>query len=397
MKYIFFILSILASLAMYSQEIINEHRFLEISLSLLDQQASSSIEEIDLPWVESIQLRTETRDMDFGKQEYTLRVSPNTISKRNAQKQYIKSMQQGMDWDKEKVKQEQIQQVYEDWLSLYLIDKQLNLHEEMQQILVDKKTIINEQLNAYTADYQRIIKMTTAVNDEKIKVIKLESQKKDITSDYNLANSQFDFSQLISVDNLASRVMIAEYQNNRISDQKREFEEKILLSEINLEETENKQIFDFAQIKYQGPNNNPLNEKISFGLGFQLSNSSKSKIKLKELQWKLDQLKNETDFDRIRKKAKVEYIKAKLLTHLEVYEQSRDIQEKERMELKSILQVAMQQEGFNPLDLLDIEVRQLNNQYALLTQEQNIYTLYLDYLKDCNLLYQNKFSQYLLK
>ncbi|MGB0932240.1 MAG: TolC family protein, partial [Chitinophagales bacterium] len=161
-----------------------------------------------------------------------------------------------------------------------------------------------------------------------------------------------------------------------------------------------RQIVDFMQVRYRGPHDDNLNEKMAVGLGLQFPNSGNQKLKMAELQLEQQELQREQERKETELQKETTEVHNRLLLQLEAYSFYQKTSVQERQELQNIGSLIAQREGFNPLLLLDIEERHLETQLKSLKKREVILYGFLEYLEESGKMCMNEneeFVNYLLK
>lgn len=379
-----------------SQSVIDGPSFISKCMAETQSIHSNKDGTISLPWIEDIQLRTETRDFDIARQEYTLRFTPASRARRQAQKEYYKNLVQSPNFDQAKLNETLIEQAYYDWITLYLLEEQIQTLQKKQTILKDKKSLLDYYSSTYAVDPQKIIKSITSQNDLEINLRKLKNTYADLKSKHGILENQLDFSTLLNTSQITTKLGLSEINKQDITALKNEYELALIQKEINLEKSENSQLLDFAQLKYQGPYTNPYQEKISIGLGLQFPNSGKQTLKIKELELKASEITADIQMNRNSQKSELLAIKTQLYRALDQYDYIEKVHQEERKELKVIADQISKKEGYNPMTLLEIEERHLTNLYYHIAKKEEIFRLYLEYLSVNGLLTGPTFCSFLM-
>ena len=123
---------------------ISSEEFLFQDLLAKDQGLEVYGDALKLPWIEAYDLRTETRNFDLDQQEFTVRLTPNSIKKRKAQQALGRHLTQVPNFRMEEERCRIVQSRYEDWLNLYLLEQEETLLIEEMALLEDKETGIKQ-------------------------------------------------------------------------------------------------------------------------------------------------------------------------------------------------------------------------------------------------------------
>ena len=205
-------------------------------------------------------------------------------------------------------------------------------------------------------------------------------------------------SQIISIKNLASQ-----FENFRssgqpnIDDLEHIFEMEKINAEIELEKAEERRIFDYIQLRYNGPHSDLLKEKIALGIGIEFPHSSDQKLRLEELR--VEQLILEQEMSQQQKLDSLEmaenFKELKYLLDQWLYQEKliRKINDDVSIFNQSQLDIAS-----NPPELILYHKKQLVDiQIDHLELENDIYDKYLDILEKTLILSEPTFLSYILE
>lgn len=366
-------------------------------LAMPEQTSTSTVDLSDpkFPLIEEYVFRTETRDLDFEQQEYTFRLSPSTPKIRKAQKELYEHINQGVPLDEEKLFCDQIQWVYRDWLSLYTINQNKNIIKDWESLLSDKRKVYDKLANSLDFDFEKLVRLEIAKSEIQIIKDEIEIDEQIIRKKYGIENAELDFTDFVSSDQIGIRLNELSNSNLAPIDEKAAYELESIARELALEEAEKKQYFDFAQVKYVGPHEDPFRERFSIGVGIKLPTSGNQKIKIRELEMKQNEIQKELNLDQEQQELKQKLATEKLQIRLQKFELYQSTIQKERSQLKNISALVSQKQGFNPLPIIEIEERYIKNQLKLLDKQTDLISSYLLFLEDSQLLCTAPFKNYL--
>ena len=97
----------------------------------------SSAEEYKLPWIEELNVRSETRDWKLREQSYSLRLRPVSIRERRASSNLYNSWQQELAYLKLDKVYDQVADIHEEWVDQDFISRQIKLNKKIVDILSD--------------------------------------------------------------------------------------------------------------------------------------------------------------------------------------------------------------------------------------------------------------------
>lgn len=365
-----------------SQQTINAEQFFALGLSGYQEAEGVAREKVNFPWIDKYEFRTETHDFDTGKQEYTFRLAPSTAKIRKAQKAYYEEMLNAPDIEAREIYSDLILTLHLDWLSLYILNETQSALDELAVVLNDKKTVYERLAGTYEFDLEKLVKIQTEINDFDISLNKLSLERDYLLNKYGINNQNLDFGDFITVEDVAEYLDDNVFSADRsgLVDLKTEHEKQLLLREIELEASEKKRFVDFFQVRYSGPQSDPLQERVSVGMGFQLSTSGSKKLKMQELQIEQEELKLKAARKMQEKKEELLTLENKLKRDLQAYYHFQETVQEERAQLQNLGRKISQKEGASPILLLDIEERYISMKIKSLNKMEDLIKDYLKYL-----------------
>lgn len=380
-----------------AQQTIDAEQFFARGLSTFKTIEKTTREEVNFPWIDKYDFRTETRDFDWDEQEYTCRLSPSTAKIRSAQKAYYEAMANAPDFDGQEMYCDHIFSLHQDWLSLFIINEKISAINELAVILNDKQTIYERMAGTYDLDVQELVKLQTEKSELKIDINKLELEREYLLNKYNLQNQEIDFGGFITMEILSEYLESNPFSlsESEIVDLETTYEKQLLTREIELESSEKKQLIDFVQLKYNGPHSDLLQERLSVGLGFQLSNSGSQKLKMQELQIEQEELDRKSERNRQEKQTELMVLENQLQSDMQAFSHFQSIMQEERTQLQQLGRKVAQKEGSSPLFLLEIEERHLSMKIKSLDKREDLLQDYLKYLQASDDMCQADFVNYL--
>ena len=380
-----------------SQQAIDATQFFARGLSTDSLPEKSAKEEINFPWIDEYEFRTETRDFDLGKQEYTVRLSPSTGRIRKAQRAFYETISDAPDFEAQEIYCDKVLSLHLDWLLLFILQENKVSLNELTVILNDKQTIYEKMMGSYELNPEKWMKLQTEKSDLDISKNKLDLEWEYLLNKYQLQNQEINFDNFITIETLSQNLneTLPSLAATEALDQKGIYEQQLLAKEIELESSEDKQLVDFVQVKYNGPHTDAWEERLSIGLGFQLSNSGNKKIKLQELQLEQEELNRKLVRAQQEKQEKLIDRRNKLQSDLQAYFHFQKTIKEERSQLQTLSSRMAQKAGTSPLLLLDIEERHLLLQIKALNKKEALLKDYLRYVHQSDQMCPANFVNYL--
>jgi len=163
--------------------------------------------------------------------------------------------------------------------------------------------------------------------------------------------------------------------------------------EVNLEQAKKGQILDFVQINYRGPHTDAVKERFSIGAAFNLNNSGSRKLKIEELNLQKQRLAAEMLQDQSILADGLASIQLNIQKDIAFYNYFTEVVGKERKYLNDLVDQLLNKSDFNPLHILNIKERQLQNETEKLKLTRDLFEQYLEFLykseRICSELAQN--------
>lgn len=393
--FIFFLL--LPSICL-AQQTINAEQFFALGLSGLEQVAKPNGRKVRFPWIDQYEFRTETRDFDLDKQEYTFRVSPSTAKIRKAQKAFYEELKNAPALEEQEIYCDLLLSLHIDWLSLFMLNEHKSVWHERAVILQDKQTLYDKMGGTDDFDPEKLVKLQTEKSDIEIELNKIELEWDYLLNQYSMQDQEIDFGDFTTVEAISAyltNTILPAKDESGFVDSETAYKKQLLIKEIELESSENKQLIDFVQLKYNGPHSDDWQERLSIGLGFQLSKSGSQKLKMQELQIEQEELNRQAERLIQEKQEKLNTLENKLQSDMQAFFHFQKTMQEERTQLQDLSSKISQKEGTSPLLLLDIEERHLSMTIKLLNKKEDLLRDYLKYLHQSGKMCQADVVNYL--
>ncbi len=382
----------------FSQETINAEAFFSRGLSEFESSVETTENDVNFPWIEEYQLRTETDEFDLDRQEYTIRLSPSTSKIRKAQKALYDELNNAPDVDGQEIYCDKVLSLHLDWLKIFILNENKTVLDQLAIVLKDKQTIYERMIGSFEFDPEKLLKLQIEKSDLAIDLNEVNTERAYFSKKYNLQNEEIDFGNFTTIEaiskSLANTNLLVQNESEPI-DLEMEHEKQLLIKEMALETSESKKFLDFVQLKYSGPHDDLLRERISLGFGFALSNSGNTKLKMQELKIKQDELLQKSKRDIQERQETVKTLEGKLESDIQAFLHFQKTMKEERIQLKNLSSKISKKEGTSPLFLLDMEERHLSMKIKSLNKKEDLIDDYLKYLHRSNKMCQTDFVNYL--
>jgi len=370
--------------------------FFQQTLAAMHQAEILTLDPVKFPWIEEIDLRTETREFDLDQQEITLRLSPSTPRLRKAQSAMEQHYASIPDEEGADLYGDYLLNLYGDWLSLYFLDKQISILDSLEDILSDRQQILERQVGVLEVDLDELVDLEIDINDLKQKEFELEGEQRQLLNRYELKKESIRYDDLISLEQMNFQLQGVSLRSSAVqSDPKLDWEKAGIEKEINLERAERRKVFDFLQLRYRGPSEDVFREKYAIGLGFTFDNSGSRRLKLSRLMYEKRLLDTETQVDAEKMTSRVNAMMEEFQRALEEVEHFFNLKIEERKHLEELSTLIRSQMGFDPLLVLKINEHNLQEELKSLEYMEDLYFDYLEILVANGLISQLPFKNHL--
>jgi len=356
----------------------------DIVAKVYEQNTESMADTYKLPWIEELNVRSETRDWKLRKQSYSLRLRPVSLGERRASSQLYNSWQQELVYLKLDEVYDQVADIHELWIDQDFISRQIELKKQIVALLSDVEKVNTKQslidankLSLLLAVKSRIAKINNGIIlDQKRRDDKLRAISGQVQGDYILEADSIDVKGYIQSAKESLLATNRPYISN--SDM---LDLQVLRNEMELEKAENNRVLDFVSLEYRGPHDNYLEERLSLGMSFNLPffngnqlSIAKIKVEQEQEQYKIEKVKQES-------LAKLTEIKKSIFSNVYEYDSYNKLYSKIEAENLQLISNMERQAIINPSIKLNHRIQVIENKLSLLKIQESIVKNYLEYLK----------------
>jgi len=356
----------------------------EIVAKVYEQNTEFTADAYKLPWIEELNVRSETRDWKLRKQSYSLRLRPVSLGERRASSQLYNSWQQELVYLKLDEVYDQVADIHELWIDQDFISRQIELKKQIVALLSDvqkvnaKQSLIDaNKLPLLMAVKSRIAKINNGiVLDQKRRYDKLRAISEQAQGDYILEADSIDVKEYIQSAKESLLATNRPYISN--SDM---LDLQVLRNEMELEKAENNRVLDFVSLEYRGPHDKYLEERVSLGMSFNLPffngnqlSIAKIKVEQEQEQYKIEKVKQES-------LAKLTKIKESISSNVYEYDSYNKLYSEIEAENLQLISNMERQAIINPSVKLNHRIQVIENKLSLLKIQESIVKNYLEYLR----------------
>jgi hypothetical protein len=356
----------------------------EIVAKVYEQNTEFTADAYKLPWIEELNVRSETRDWKLRKQSYSLRLRPVSLGERRASSQLYNSWQQELVYLKLDEVYDQVADIHELWIDQDFISRQIELKKQILALLSDvekvnaKQSLIDaNKLPLLMAVKSRIAKINNGIIlDQKRRYDKLRAISEQAQGDYILEADSIDVKEYIQSAKESLLATNRPYISN--SDM---LDLQVLRNEMELEKAENNRVLDFVSLEYRGPHDKYLEERVSLGMSFNLPffngnqlSIAKIKVEQEQEQYKIEKVKQES-------LAKLTKIKESISSNVYEYDSYNKLYSEIEAENLQLISNMERQAIINPSVKLNHRIQVIENKLSLLKIQESIVKNYLEYLR----------------
>jgi len=356
----------------------------DIVAKVYEQNTESTADTYKLPWIEELNVRSETRDWKLRKQSYSLRLRPVSLGERRASSQLYNSWQQELVYLKLDEVYDQVADIHELWIDQDFISRQIELKKQILALLSDvekvnaKQSLIDaNKLPLLMAVKSRIAKINNGIIlDQKRRYDKLRAISEQAQGDYILEADSIDVKEYIQSAKESLLATNRPYISN--SDM---LDLQVLRNEMEFEKAENNRVLDFVSLEYRGPHDKYLEERVSLGMSFNLPffngnqlSIAKIKVEQEQEQYKIEKVKQES-------LAKLTKIKESISSNVYEYDSYNKLYSEIEAENLQLISNMERQAIINPSVKLNHRIQVIENKLSLLKIQESIVKNYLEYLR----------------
>lgn len=355
----------------------------------------------DLPYIEEVEFRTQTNDLDISEQEYAFRFRLNSPNQRKRQQSlYSQSMQQ-LEIEQQVYLDEALKDRYDLLIkSIYYINRKKILTEE-KIILNDQLSILRRSSDFSNFDITDLISIEEDLHDNERALLELQNEKEQVDQLVAVwmgrsVAEPIKETQVVSVrqiEQFLSTWQLDTLQNHLyLLEQEAQVEKT--QEEYLLEKAESNNLFDFFQFQYGGRNAENFRESFGLGMSIRLPFKGSSKLSLAKL--KIEELEEIQRYERIEAalqreiQASVHELKSSLDQYALIEQQLQDNQASFALEQYS------QVNGASPLLLLKIKAQIQKKEGLKRSFEQKILSQFIELLHRSGKLSEAPLRNYLL-
>lgn len=354
-----------------------------------------------LPLVNNVEFRSETRDLLFSRQEYSIRVKPNSLRAILAKKKIYTSKINEVEIQGRIRFNEELEDRYNLLIDYLFNEKLTQAYQSRKVQLQDKLAILAHSIYEASFDVRDVIDAEEDLFDTEVVLSNLAGVKKYQNAILQLMVSErvddvfLKSSDLVTPHQILATTIDEKALLNNLEIQIRQSKLETIAGEMSLDVAKSKKILDFVQAKYGGKNSDLFDENFAIGVGINLPFFGNTREKRSEHYF--NKLRTESEILALKNTQEKEVSSAEedFRRTASKYKTFKD--QAANSSVTSLLNTYKKIEGVSPLILLKLKISEHNRKIDILKLERVLYEEYIKILARKNVLFQTPFINYLSK
>ncbi len=353
----------------------------------------------NLPFLKSVQFRTESRDLRLKRQEYALRVKPNSLWARSNQKKIYQRRIEEIQIQNKINFNKTLKERYLQVVKYIFNDKLIGLYRDRKMHIEDKLRILSQSIYDTNFDVKDLIETEEELLSTQLKLSNLEEIKLNQQfflkeeGSFKNGNVEFKLEDLIGAKQICENA-IDDPQDIEVLDVTlQKLKLSTLESEMKFDVASTKQLLDYVQAKYGGKNSFLFDENFSISVGINLPFFGNKRAN--KGSYYLERLSREGKLNESVLDAKRDERMAFDVFKIAISNYESIMAQMEKSSVVSLLEVYKNMEGVSPLILLKLRMLQHKKQIEAHKVENNLYVKYIEALASKEVLFQKPLLNYL--
>jgi hypothetical protein len=353
-----------------------------------------------LPLLKSVELRSETRDMLLERQEYSLRIKPNSLWARSFQKKVYDNKMKAFSLKTQKALNEEIEKRYLLLIDYFFIKKEIALQKAKKTELQDILFVLKQQQDQLNFDIKDYLNAQNDLLENNLRLTQLNQEIASSSLELQKRmgkqeNFEINFKDLINPESVLQIKIKDTTFSDHIGLKIKKLKLNTLEKEMKLETCQSRQVLDYVQAKYGGKKSILFNENFSIGIGINLPLFGNTR--LKKSKYLFDIINEESELIKLSQKTK-QAARAidKSFAIAKTSYQSFAKQLKSNP-IKNLLDNYKKTEAVDPLLLLKLKLMEQKIKIQTNKAQHKMYRLYIRNLSIHETLFKEPYINYLSK
>jgi hypothetical protein len=353
------------------------------------------------PYLNRVELRTETDDFDLLKQRYALRAYPKGWGETSRTRAYLETARQTVHLQHEALLGQVLKKRYEMVLDYVESQALLQIYQQLLQIYRDRVTVLQKQsAGDLTLDVTTLIAAEDQVIDLQLEIIKWQDQQTSVSHKIQMltdTSAVVSFSEQTMLDVVAiGRVVASLPESPAVTNpylKVQQLKGELAESRYQLEVAKGRDYLSFVSLEFDTDHRDHLRQAFSVGFAFKLpffnpDQEGLNRRKLAQISEKLkyqEQQQGVTERTLSLRRSLQRFIEQHQLLH------ARKAQDTAEASFSRYQRL----EGINPLTLLKLKESMLRDEIRLTHLTQTIRWRYLELLEVLGKLTERPLRNYL--
>lgn len=332
----------------------------------------------ELPWIDKMEVRTETDELDWERQEYLFRISMNSTEEKEAQNRIHANNIDLAAIEKDIILEEELSTQYDLIIKAYHLQKEITLQEKLKSINQDRLKIFNRKAqSAGTNEWNNIISTEERMHEIDFEITELKQELSSVKLKLGVQNDSIIIDDFTPIETIKTAIFNESSNPSKSPEEaSRELEIKASQLEYELEKATSSKFLDFVQLKYSGRDNLNLGQEFSFGMAFNIPSKNGNKLDLNELA--LEEIENRNRLENYILERNEKIAELKLETEQLFSRQNLIREQYQNSQLKYSSENYPTTIDTDPLLILKIEELETKKQFQYLSIEEDIYSNYIE-------------------
>ena len=331
-----------------------------------------------LPFVQELELRTETHDFQIKEQGYSLRFTPNSPKQRRAQDNYHQAFIRNEEVDKQEFLLDELEDKYVTLVDYQFIPGLTKDKEALKKLYAQKQMILRALVSSSDFDINSFVGTEEDIFELESDLLELTQKQNTINEVLNLAVGTEDL-QTNFID--LNEILLTIQKNEAPSFLANEvllLSQDLIQKEYDKELAEINNPLDFVQAKFGGNNADVFREQISVGVGLRFPFKGDKKLDLLELEY--EKLEKNSDFqtDMVEKNERITTQVKRIENFIEQYNLLQ--KQTEDNQVSYALAQLKKMPDASPLQIIRMEEILLKKQSQIYRLEYRIFQEYVNWL-----------------
>jgi hypothetical protein len=332
-----------------------------------------------LPFVQELELRTETHDFQLREQSFSLRFAPNLPKQRRAQENYHQAFIRDIETDKQEFLLDELEEKYAVLVDYQFISGLIKNKEELKRLYTQKQRVLRAYVSSAEFDITSFVDTEEDIFKLESDILELSQKENMISEMVNLAvgteNLQTDF---IDINQILLTIRSNQQIPASLASQALLARQDLIQKEYDKELAEINNPLDFVQAQFGGGNAEIFRERFSLGLAFRFPFKGDKKLDLLELEY--EKLERNSDFktDKIQQDERIARQVKRIENFIEQYKLLQ--KQTEDNQVQYALERLKKMPDASPLQIIRMEELLLKKQSQIYRLEYRIFQEYIDWL-----------------